>query len=173
MITGIHAPKREVFDVPGRTNTDPKGFVRPVDVFRQTEAGLYMARPADHTKFHYIESWLLPRLNIRVTDYHFTPGKELDQDFYIDIMTFSRSADANVWRTLDLYLDVTCKSGDYTQVHDADEIALAAAAGVVTPNDAELALQTTFNTCIALATHQHDLNAWLQSEGYDLGWSRF
>lgn len=107
-----------------------------------------------------------------MTDFHFTPGNEIDQDFYIDIMTFSRSRDETIWHTVDLYLDITCKAGDYTQVHDADEIALAAAAGVVTPVEAESALQTTFDTCIGLSSHGHDLGAWLRSHGYLLEWSR-
>ena len=34
MAPTAHPPKVETFDVPAKTNTDPKGFVRPVEVYR-------------------------------------------------------------------------------------------------------------------------------------------
>ena len=40
----MHPPKHETFDLAGRTNTDPKGFVRAVDEYRLCPWGLYMAR---------------------------------------------------------------------------------------------------------------------------------
>ena len=57
----IHPPKLETFDVAARTNTDPKGIVRAVDVYSVKPWGLYMARPTPgRDQFHYLESWLLP-----------------------------------------------------------------------------------------------------------------
>ena len=82
----IHPPKHETFDLVARTNTDPKGIVRAVDVYTVEPWGLYMARPTPgRAQFHYLESWLLPSLGLRATVFHFNPGYELDQDFYLDV----------------------------------------------------------------------------------------
>ena len=65
MLWHIHAPKHEKFDLVARTNTDPKGIVRAVDVYTVTPWGLYMARPTPgRAQFHYLESWLLPSLGL-------------------------------------------------------------------------------------------------------------
>ena len=62
----IHAPKHETFNLLARTNTDPKGIVRAVDVYTVEPWGLYMARPTPgRAQFHYLESWLLPSLQAR------------------------------------------------------------------------------------------------------------
>ena len=45
MLGDIHPPKRETFDLTTRTNTDPKGINRAVDVYTVQPWGLYMARP--------------------------------------------------------------------------------------------------------------------------------
>ncbi|MCW2686194.1 MAG: hypothetical protein JWR37_1084, partial [Mycobacterium sp.] len=80
----IHPPKHETFDLLARTNTDPKGIVRAVDVYTVRPWGLYMARPTPgRAQFHYIESWLLPSMGLRATVFHFNPGYERDQDFYL------------------------------------------------------------------------------------------
>ena len=82
----IHPPKHETFDLAARTNTDPKGIVRAVDVYTVEPWGLYMARPTPgRAQFHYLESWLLPSLGLRATVFHFNPGHERDQDFYLDV----------------------------------------------------------------------------------------
>ena len=63
----LHPVKSETFLVPERINIDPKGFKRAVDTYTETDFGLYMARGADHPDFGYLESWLLPELNLRVS----------------------------------------------------------------------------------------------------------
>ena len=86
ILATIHAPKHETFDLAARTNTDPKGIVRAVDVYTVEPWGLYMARPTPgRAQFHYLESWLLPSLGLRATVFHFNPGYELDQDYYLDV----------------------------------------------------------------------------------------
>src|SRR5680860_434709 len=75
----VHPPKVELFDISERTNTDPKGFVRPVDVYLRRPWGLYMARPADHRQFHYLESWLLPSVGLRASIFHFNEDFKRDQ----------------------------------------------------------------------------------------------
>ena len=47
-MTNLHPVKEETFNLKANTNIDPKGFLRRVDTYRETEFGLYMARGADH-----------------------------------------------------------------------------------------------------------------------------
>lgn len=168
----VHPPKTETFDVTAGTNTDPKGILRPVDVFRETEHGLYMAREADHPRFDYIESWLLPTLDLRITDFHFTPGHEKEQEFYVDVMTIDRPTAGAAWTTLDLYLDIICQSGAFTEVLDGDELALAIAQGLLDADLAGRAMETAFGAATGIAAHGHDLSAWLRSNGISLEWLR-
>ena len=70
----IHRPKVETFDIAARTNVDPKGFVRPVEHYREEPWGLYMARHADHPRFHYLESWIIPRTRNSGVDPALHPG---------------------------------------------------------------------------------------------------
>ncbi len=102
---GIHAPKHEKFDLVARTNTDPKGIVRAVDEYTVKPWGLYMARPTPgRAQFHYLESWLLPSLGLRASIFHFNPGHELDQDYYLDVGRYTPGP--KVWQSEDHYLDL-------------------------------------------------------------------
>jgi predicted RNA-binding protein associated with RNAse of E/G family len=167
---GIHPPKNEIFDVGARTNTDPKGIVRAVDVYTVAPwGGLYMARPTPgREQFHYLESWLLPTLNLRATVFHWNPGHERDQDYYLDVAAIT--VDGDVWRTEDHYLDLVVHTGDRTELVDIDELLEAHQMGLLTRETAERALQTAVSTVDGLARHGHDLNAWLTSNGMDVSW---
>ncbi len=71
----LHPPKRERFDVSAGVNIDPKGIARSVEEYRVEPFGLYMARPTPgRAQFHYLESWLLPDLGLRITDFWFSPA---------------------------------------------------------------------------------------------------
>lgn len=86
----LHPVKLESFQIAEQVNVDPKGFTRPVDQFSIQRGALYMARPADHPRFHYLESWLYPSLDIRVTWFHFREQARKDvptQEMYVDIAT--------------------------------------------------------------------------------------
>ena len=48
-------------------------------------ASTWPGRRPGRAQFHYLESWLLPSLSLRVTVFHFNPGYERDQDFYLDV----------------------------------------------------------------------------------------
>jgi predicted RNA-binding protein associated with RNAse of E/G family len=169
----MHAPKRETFLVDERINIDPKGFRRPVDEYRLTGWGLYMARPADHPRFHYLESWLIPSLGLRVSVFHFRPGCEIaDQDHYVDIgkFWFEAGSGAPVWHSRDYYLDLVVKTGVRTEVLDIDELLAAAGDDVISPADANLAVAGAFSAVDAIAAHGHSVDAWLASEGMPLTW---
>ena len=69
---------------------------------------LYMARPTPgRAQFHYLESWLLPSLGLRATVFHFNPGHERDQDYYLDVGEYTPGPD--VWSAEDHYLDLVVR----------------------------------------------------------------
>jgi len=131
--------------------------------------GLYMARPAPgRAQFHYLESWLLPSLGLRATVFHFNPGHEREQDYYLDIGDITVGADK--WESTDLYLDLVVRRGVRTDLVDVDELLEAHHHGLVTAEAAESAIQRSVIAIEGLARHDHDLNAWLTSIGMDLIW---
>ena len=165
----VHPPKRETFDLVARTNTDPKGIVRAVDSYRLEAWGLYMARPTPgRAQFHYLESWLLPDLGLRATVFHFNPGYERDQDFYLDVGRITVGPDR--WETEDHYLDLVVHTGRGTDVVDVDELLEAHRDGLVTTETARAALQSAVSAVEGLAAHGYDLNAWLGAIGVQLSW---
>lgn len=158
-----HPPKREAFNLGAMTNTDPKGFVRPVDEYRREPWGLYMARPADHQRFHYLESWLLPSLGLRANVFHFTPGHEEDQDHYVDIGKFTDGG--REWQSEDHYLDLVVRTGRSTELLDVDELFDARLAGFIDSPRAESAIHAAVVAIDGIAAHGHNLLAWLHAIG--------
>jgi uncharacterized protein len=165
----IHPPKRETFDLLARTNTDPKGIVRAVDVYTVKPWGLYMARPTPgRLQFHYLESWLLPSLGLRVNVFHFNPGHEREQDYYLDVGEFT-AADT-VWRSEDHYLDIVTHACKCTELLDIDELLDAHHHGLVSSHTAERAIQRAVHAIEGLSENGHDLHRWLAGSGMDLTW---
>src|SRR5256885_16338024 len=120
----MHPPKHETFDLRARTNTDPKGIVRAVDEYVVRPWGLYLARPTPgRAQFHYLESWLVPGLGLRFTDFWFTPGHERDQDFYLDVVRVHR--DGPRWVATDLYVDIGLKDKPSLRGIDHDALMYA------------------------------------------------
>ncbi len=165
----MHPPKRETFDLAHHTNTDPKGIIREVEEFTVTPWGLYMARPAPgRAQFHYLESWLLPALQLRATIFHFNPGYERDQDFYLDVGVYTAGTD--VWTAEDHYLDLVLRTGREVELADTDELVAAVCAGLLAPEDAERAITTAVATVDGLARHGYDLDRWLAGHDVALTW---
>lgn len=165
----IHAPKHETFDLTARTNTDPKGIVRAVDVYTVQPWGLYMARPTPgRAQFHYLESWLLPSLRLRATVFHFNPGHELDQDYYLDVGDYQPGQ--QVWHSEDHYLDLVVRTGRGVELHDVDELLTAVRHNLLTPETGERAVQTAVAAIDGLSRHDYDLNRWLAAQGMPLTW---
>ncbi len=154
--------------MPGLTNTDPKGFVRPVDEYRVEEWGLYMARPSDHPQFDYLQSWLLPSLGLRASIFHFVPGSVRDQNYYIDVGEFAAGTD--VWTSVDHYLDIVVRTGRGFDFLDADELLDARAEGYLDTPTAESAMNRSVHAIAGLASHDYDLDAWLGSLGMPTTW---
>ncbi|MBO0680633.1 DUF402 domain-containing protein [Mycolicibacterium sp. S2-37] len=165
----MHPPKHETFDLQARTNTDPKGIVRAVDVYAVHPWGLYLARPTPgRAQFHYLESWLLPTLGVRATVFHFNPGHERDQDFYLDVGRFISGA--HVWKSEDHYLDLVVRSGRGVDLCDVDELLTAVRHNLLTPEEGEQAVHTAMRAVDGLAAHGYDLHRWLADEGMTLTW---
>jgi uncharacterized protein len=165
----MHPPKHETFDLRGRTNTDPKGIVRAVDTYDVRPWGLYLARPTPgRAQFHYLESWLLPSMGLRATVFHFNPGHERDQDYYLDVGEYTAGPD--VWSSEDHYLDLVVRTGRDVTLTDTDELLDAMRHGLLAPEVAEQAVQRAVHAVDGLARNGYDLNAWLACEGMRLVW---
>jgi len=165
----IHPPKRETFDLVARTNTDPKGIVRAVDVYTVKPWGLYMARPTPgRAQFHYLESWLLPSLGLRVNVFHFNPGHMREQDHYLDVGEFTPGK--TVWHAEDHYLDIVTHTDQRIELLDLDELLDAHHLGLVSSQTAERAIQRAVHTIEGLAANGHDVHRWLAGKGMELSW---
>ncbi|WP_433679373.1 DUF402 domain-containing protein [Nocardia sp. CA-119907] len=165
----VHRPKVEYFNLAELTNTDPKGFVRPVERYRAEPWGLYMARTSDHPQFHYIESWLLPGLSIRVTVFHYHPAHRRDQDYYLDIGQFTR-VEPKKWKAVDHYLDIVVRSERETELLDIDELLAAHAAGLITLAEATAAIDHASIAIDGIAAHGYSLERWLDTLDITLTW---
>ena len=95
----IHPPKVELFDLEAMTNTDPKGVVRAVREYRVEPFGLYVARDViGHPSIRALESWLLPEMGLRITDWFYPPGHEWDDQFYVDVVQHRRQPQVLAYR---------------------------------------------------------------------------
>lgn len=181
-MTGLHPPKVETFNLRTSVNTDPKGFPRPVDRWELGHRGddpgsstLYMARPADHPRFGYLESWLLPRLDLRVNRFHFRNGtghgRYPDQQLYIDIALVEPTGPTGeLWRTTDLYIDVVTYAGGQWEILDLDELADAMSAGHLEPPLVHQALRSAQRLVDGMSA-SGSVEHFLISCGYPLTWA--
>jgi predicted RNA-binding protein associated with RNAse of E/G family len=143
--------------------------VRAVDEYRVRPWGLYMARSTPgRAQFHYLESWLLPSLGLRVNIFHFNPGHERDHDFYLDIGEFTPGP--GVWHARDHYLDLEVRTGRGVELADVDELLVAVRHHLLTPEAAERAVRRAVAAVDGLARHGYDLRRWLAGAGIDLTW---
>lgn len=143
--------------------------MRAVDEYTVKPWGLYMARPTPgRAQFHYLESWLLPSLGLRATIFHFNPGYELDQDYYLDVGHYTPGP--NVWQSEDHYLDLVVRTGESVELDDVDELLTAVRHGLLTPEVGEEAVRTALATVQGLSRNDYDLHRWLSGNGLDLSW---
>jgi predicted RNA-binding protein associated with RNAse of E/G family len=165
----VHPPKHEAFDLVAYTNTDPKGVVRAVDVYTVRPWGLYLARPTPgRAQFHYLESWLLPARGLRATVFHFNPGHERDQDFYLDIGDYTPGPAQ--WHSRDHYLDLVVRTGRDVELTDIDELMVAVREGLLSQDDAERAVARSVAAVDGLASNGYDLQRWLAGQGMPVSW---
>jgi predicted RNA-binding protein associated with RNAse of E/G family len=170
VVSEVHPPKIEVFDIRAMTNTDPKGFVRAVDEYRLAEFGLYMARPVPgHPRLAYFQSWLLPAHGLRVSRWRARPGVALDHDVYLDVVDIQTG---DTWQTRDLYLDILVRTGRDQRVLDTDETLAALRAGLINLAAAQRAFELAFLAVDGISSAGHDVDAWLARQHIQLSWSR-
>ncbi|MCF8607632.1 DUF402 domain-containing protein [Gordonia sp. HY442] len=166
----IHPPKVEVFDVPAMTNTDNKGFVRPVEMYREKPYGLYMSRTADHPRFTHLELWLLPELGLRANIFHFVDGYRPQQRLYLDVGRFSGPDVQGRWHSVDWYLDLVDDADHPLALIDVDEVFEAHAAGLMTTAECERAVEISTAALTGSAV-SGGVQAWLdQQVGEPLTW---
>ncbi|OMC08044.1 hypothetical protein A5734_30290 [Mycolicibacterium fortuitum] len=143
--------------------------MRAVDVYTVEPWGLYMARPTPgRAQFHYLESWLLPPLGLRASIFHFNPGHERDQDFYLDIGSYT--AGPTAWHSEDHYLDLVVRTGRGVELCDVDELLTAVRHGLLSPEVGEQAVQTAVAAIEGLASCGYELDRWLSGNGMALTW---
>lgn len=162
-MSDLHPPKREVFDVAAMTNTDNKGFVRPVERYEEASFGLYMSRTADHPRFSHLESWLLPDLGLRANIFHFVPGHRVGQRLYLDVGRFHGPDADGRWHAEDWYLDLVDVPGEPLELVDVDELFDAHAGGLLSTTDCEEAVHIARRALVGAAEHGHDVQAWLDA----------
>ena len=66
------------------------------------------------------------------TIFHFNPGYELDQDYYLDVGRYTPGASA--WHSEDHYLDLVVRTGRGVDLSDVDELLTAVRHGLLTPD---------------------------------------
>lgn len=143
--------------------------MRAVDEYVVRPWGLYIARPTPgRPQFHYLESWLLPSLGLRATVFHFNPGHERDQDYYLDVGEYTPGPGA--WRSEDHYLDVVVRTGAGVALTDVDELLAAVRDGLLAPQVAERAVRRAVAAVDGLARNGYDLSRWLATHGMELTW---
>jgi uncharacterized protein len=143
--------------------------VRAVDEYVVRPWGLYVARPTPgRAQFHYLESWLLPPLGLRATVFHFNPGHERDQDYYLDVGEYMPGPRA--WRSEDHYLDIEVRTRSGARLADVDELLDAVRHGLLTPEVAELAVRRAVAAVDGLARNDYDLSRWTATIGMELTW---
>ena len=128
-----------------------------------------MARPTPgRAQFHYLESWLLPSLGLRATIFHFNPGHERDQDYYLDVG--DSPGRTTVWHVRGPLSRPRRAHGSDVDLIDVDELLTAVQHGLLTPETAEQAMQTAVTAIDGLARHDYDLKRWLAGHGMVLTW---
>lgn len=167
----LHPIKVETFDLEGRFNIDPKGNERPVESYALRDGALYMGRQADHQDFDYLESWLLPAHNVRISRFHFREGFKPTQELYVDIALIHHENNADggeVWTTRDLYVDLVSHTDGHWDLLDLDELGAAIEEGYLRASEVATALITTQSAVDGIASQGFD--GWVQSLGVELNW---
>ena len=141
----------------------PNSSIRPFN----ERMSLSLATPG-RDQFHYLESWLLPTVGLRVSVFHFNPGYERDQDYYLDVGRFTQAG--HVWTSEDHYLDLVVRTGRDVALTDADELLIAVHQGLLAPELAERAVQTAVRAVDGLASHDYHLEHWLADLEMTLTW---
>lgn len=168
----MHAVKVERHDTLRRQHHTNTG-IRAVEVYREHQHGLFVARPFyGHPRIAYWQAHLLPALGVQLCRYTLHGGRHAGVtehfDSYMDIARI-RQQDG-VWEVRDLYLDLVVWDGVRAEILDTDELCDARAAGLVPEDDALFAVRRAHAVLNQLAQHGYRLNDWLAAQGLALEW---
>ncbi|MBF6078404.1 DUF402 domain-containing protein [Nocardia beijingensis] len=164
-----HRPRVEFFNLAELSNTDAKGFVRPVERFHVEPWGLYMARRVGGPDSHYLESWLLPGLSLRATLARTNPAHHREPVYRLDVGEFTRVGQKR-WKAVDQYLSIAVRRGGTAELLGVDELLAAHAAGLVDTAQAHRAFERATAVLDGLAAHDHRVESWLAANGITLTW---
>ncbi|CAM3625939.1 DUF402 domain-containing protein [Deinococcus frigens] len=166
MLADAHPIKVERHDVRARCHHTNTG-VRAVQTYRETGAGLYVARDfVGHPRIRHWQAHLLPAQHLVVCRYAFHGRRE--HDYYIDVAQISR--EGGVWTVRDLYLDIVLHDGLGAAIADTDELLAAWEVGFITSEELQQATEVTHRTVLGLAHAGYTLNHWLTAQGLRLEW---
>ncbi|WP_245722084.1 DUF402 domain-containing protein [Nocardia crassostreae] len=164
-----HRPRLKYFNLPELSWTDHRGFLHSVEHMHAEPWGLYVERKVDNPRFHYIESWLLPELTLRVTVYHLRPGHDRKQTYYLDIGDYG-PVEGKKWRAEGHYLHVVARPGQVPELLGIDELLAAHAAGYFDTAHTHRAIERAAAVVDGLAGCGHDVDRWLATQGFTLSW---
>ncbi|WP_084655208.1 DUF402 domain-containing protein [Nocardia altamirensis] len=164
-----HRPEVEFFNLADLTSTDNKGFVRQVERYHHEPWGLYMARIVPVPHRHYLETWLLPELSLRVTVTRRNPAHHVDHNFRLDIGEFTQVGPKR-WKAVDHYLDIAVHCRHNAELLRVDDLLAAHAAGFVDTAQANRAVGCATAVLDGLAANDHCVEDWLATHGITLTW---
>ncbi|MDV6373882.1 DUF402 domain-containing protein [Deinococcus arenicola] len=166
MLPDAHPIKVERHDVQARCHYTNTG-VRAVNTYRETDAGLYVARDfVGHPRIRHWQAHLLPAQHLVVCRYAFHECRE--HDYYIDVAQITREGD--VWSVRDLYLDIVLHDGLAAEIADTDELLASWEAGYLTAGELRQAIEVAHHTVAELAHADYSLEQWQTAQGLRLDW---
>lgn len=168
----MHTPTVSTFDLNKMQRlrvSSAKRVGYPLDTYRLEPFGLYFRIRSDVNDWQVMRSFVLPSLNLQVTQFTWQEGKPYDYDYYIDIIRVVSTGKR--WVVRDLYLDILVYEGQKASVIDTDEYLEAISEGKLEQSEAEHALAVSHDTLNALGEHAYQLETYLQTQDIKLEWS--
>ncbi|WP_223207946.1 DUF402 domain-containing protein [Actinopolyspora erythraea] len=153
----------DVVDVAGARRHLGSGITQQLDHCRLERWGLCLERGTPDDPVHSSEViWLLPELGLRLTRYrprsrHARPDGSLLSAVRID-------RDARSWITTDLLLGLEVPEHGAARIVNSEEFATAVSDGLLTPEEADLAVCTVHHTYEEVRLHR-DVEQWLAHRG--------
>ncbi|PRW62214.1 DUF402 domain-containing protein [Actinopolyspora mortivallis] len=157
----------EIVDVASAQRHLGSGTVQQLDDCHLERWGLCMECSTPHDPAHGSEvTWLLPEPGLRLTRYlprsrHARPEGSLLTAVRID-------RDAWSWITTDLQLGLEVPERGTPRIVNSGEFASAVSDGLLSPEEADLALHTVHRTFEEISLHR-DLDQWLAYRGVFTG----
>ena len=105
---------------------------------------------------------------LRVTVFHFNPGHERDQDFYLDVGRYTPGE--TVWHAEDHYLDLVVVPAPGSSWPISTSCSRRSATACSAPKPANKQFRRAVSTIEGLSRHDYDLDRWLAGHGVVLTW---